>query len=53
MEPTKFRELKSIIEALAPFCNFECPDLLCTDRERFFRVMYEQFNDQLKDLCNL
>ena len=53
MKKTMFRILIDQIKALAPMCNFERPEALCTDKELFIRRRYVQLNKEIESLINL
>ena len=53
MTGTNYRKLVSRLQALAPMCNFEMPDVLCEDSELYFRGLYDRTNMEITSLVNL
>ena len=50
MTGTNYRKLVGQLLALAPMCNFEMPEALCTDRELYFRSHYSWMNEAITAL---
>lgn len=53
MKVTNYRKLVGQLQALAPMCNFEMPEVLCEDKELYFRDLYNQANKEISSLVNL
>jgi len=53
MTKTWYKNLLNQIQALAPMCNFEIPEILCTNEELYYRDLYKWTNGILTDMINL
>jgi hypothetical protein len=49
---TVFRALMDKLWALTPMCNFEQPEVLCSNEELFYRRLWALFNNDMTALVN-
>lgn len=53
MTGTNYRKLVGQLQAIAPMCNFEIPEILCNKMELFFRRRHAWANREITSLINL
>ena len=53
MPETMYQKLLNQFQAITPMCNFEVPEVLCTEKELFCRRHHERIDKTMTTLVNL